>query len=77
MSESLSGSVERVTFFNEENGFAILRVKVKGRFEAVTCLCSLPSVHAGEWVEAEGAWVRDPNHGLQFKAASASHLSGA
>ncbi len=71
MSESLSGSVERVTFFNEENGFAILRVKVKGRFEAVTCLCSLPSVHAGEWVEAEGAWVRDPNHGLQFKAASA------
>ena len=71
MSESLSGSVERVTFFNEENGFAILRIKVKGRFEAVTCLCALPSVHAGEWLEAEGAWLRDPTHGLQFKAASA------
>ncbi len=71
MPESLSGSVERVTFFNEENGFAVLRVKIKGRPEAVTCLCALPAVHAGEWLEAEGAWLRDPIHGLQFKATSA------
>src|SRR5260221_14669935 len=71
MPESLSGSVERVTFFNEENGFAVLRVKIKGRPEPITCLCSLPDVHAGEWLEAEGEWLRDPNHGLQFKAASA------
>jgi exodeoxyribonuclease V alpha subunit len=28
-------------------------------------------VHAGEWLEAEGEWLRDPNHGLQFKATSA------
>ena len=75
MPESLSGSVERVTFFNEENGFGILRVKVKGRPEPVTCLCSLPSVHAGEWIEAEGAWVRDPNHGLQFKATAAKAIA--
>src|SRR5476651_274594 len=71
MPESLSGSVERVTFFNEENGFAVLRVKVKNRPEPVTCLCALPDVHAGEWIEAEGAWLRDPVHGLQFKATSA------
>ena len=71
MSDSLSGSIERVTFFNEENGFAVLRVKVKGRPEPVTCLCALPDVHAGEWLEAEGAWLRDPTHGLQFKATAA------
>ena len=28
--ESLSGLIERVTFFNEENGLAVLKVKAKG-----------------------------------------------
>ena len=34
--ESLSGLVERVTYFNEENGFAVLKVKVKGHRDPVT-----------------------------------------
>ena len=29
--ESLSGLIERVTFFNEETGFVVLRVKARGR----------------------------------------------
>jgi exodeoxyribonuclease V alpha subunit len=28
--ESLSGLIERVTFHNEENGWAVLKVKAKG-----------------------------------------------
>ena len=60
--------MERVTFFNEESGFAVLRVKVQGQRELVTVLGSLPSVSAGEWLTAEGWWVRDKEHGLQFKA---------
>jgi ATP-dependent exoDNAse (exonuclease V) alpha subunit len=31
---------------------------------------SLPSVTAGEWLVAEGCWVRDREHGLQFKATT-------
>jgi ATP-dependent exoDNAse (exonuclease V) alpha subunit len=31
---------------------------------------SLPSVSAGEWLAAEGCWVRDREHGLQFKATT-------
>ena len=50
--ESLSGLVERVTFFNEENGFAVLKVKVKGHREPVTIVGSLPSVSPGEWLTA-------------------------
>jgi hypothetical protein len=34
--ESLSGLIERVTFFNEENGFAVLKVKAKGHRCRVT-----------------------------------------
>src|SRR5258707_6194074 len=67
-SEEIDGLVERVTFFNEERGFSVLRVKIRGQRELVTVLGSLPSVSAGEWLTAEGWWVRDKEHGLQFKA---------
>ena len=66
--ESLTGLIERVTFFNEENGFAVLKVKVKGHREEVSVVGSLPSVSAGEWLTAEGHWVRDREFGLQFRA---------
>src|ERR1017187_1194218 len=68
IAEEVSGLIERVTFHNDENGFCVLRVKVGGHRDDVTVLGSLPSVTAGEWLEAEGWWVRDKEHGLQFKA---------
>ena len=34
--EYLSGNVERVTYHNQENGFAVLRVKVKGHKDLVS-----------------------------------------
>ena len=62
--------VERVTFFNEESGFCVLRVKASGHRDLVTVVGSLPSVSAGEWIAAEGTWVRDREYGLQLKAAT-------
>ena len=50
--ESLSGLIERVTFFNEENGWAVLKVKAKGHRDLVAVVGSLASVSAGEWVTA-------------------------
>jgi exodeoxyribonuclease V alpha subunit len=66
--ESLSGLIERVTFFNEENGYAVLKVKAQGHRDQVTVVGSLPSVSAGEWVTAEGRWTQDREFGLQFRA---------
>lgn len=60
--------IERVTFFNEENGFAVLKVHVRGRREPVTVVGSLASVSAGEWLTAQGRWVQDRGFGLQFRA---------
>ena len=68
MPETLKGLVERVTFHNPENGFAVLRVKVKGREALVSVVGSTTSVTAGEHVEASGSWVIDREHGQQFKA---------
>src|SRR5512146_685585 len=66
--ESLTGLIERVTFFNEENGFAVLKVKTGGNREPVTVVGSLPSANPGEWLTAEGRWARDHQFGLQFRA---------
>jgi hypothetical protein len=60
--------VERVTFFSPETGFAVLRAQVRGQRDPLTVLGSLPSMSAGEWLTADGWWVRDKEHGLQFKA---------
>src|SRR5207302_11347227 len=70
MVESLSGVIERVTFHNPENGFAVLRVQGNGRSGLVTVVGHLPKALAGEYIEADGTWVHDRDHGLQFKADS-------
>ena len=66
--ESLSGLIERVTFFNDDTGFGVLKVKAKGHRDLVTVVGSLPSANAGEWVTAEGRWIQDREFGLQFRA---------
>jgi exodeoxyribonuclease V alpha subunit len=66
--EEISGLIERVTFHNDDSSFCVLCVKTKGHREETTVIGSLPSVTAGEWLVAEGWWVRDKEHGLQFKA---------
>ena len=68
--EALVGSIERVTFHNPDNGFAVLRLKVKGHRDLVTVVGHLASAVGGEFVEASGRWVIDKQHGQQFKADS-------
>jgi exodeoxyribonuclease V alpha subunit len=67
--EALAGLVERVTFHNPENGFCVLRVKVRGQRELATVVGAAAAITAGEFVQASGTWVNDRAHGLQFKAA--------
>ncbi len=66
--DALSGLVERVTFHNPENGFAVLKVHVQGQRGLLTVLGTVPSVAPGEWITAQGIWERDREHGLQLKA---------
>lgn len=66
--ERLSGSIERVSFHSAQSGFCVLRVKVRGQRDLVTIIGSAPSVTPGEYLECQGRWVNDRQHGLQFKA---------
>ena len=67
-SETLAGTVERVTFHNAENGFAVLKVKARGKRDLITVVGHAAAISAGEFITASGAWVSDRTHGLQFKA---------
>lgn len=66
--EHLSGSVERVTFHNEDSGFCVLKVKAKGQRDLVTVVGSSGTVGPGEYIDCSGTWVTNREYGLQFKA---------
>ena len=66
--EVLAGLVERVTYHNAENGFCVLRAKVRGHRDVVTVVGHAATIAAGEWITASGDWVNDRTHGQQFKA---------
>jgi exodeoxyribonuclease V alpha subunit len=68
LSEHLVGSIERVTFHNDETGFCVLRVKARGHRKPVAVVGHAPAVAIGEVVEASGEWLHDRNHGVQFRA---------
>ena len=66
--ERLAGAVERVTYYSEESGFCVLRVKVRGQQDLVTVVGNAAAVTPGEYIEAQGLWVNDRQHGLQYRA---------
>ena len=66
--EVLAGLVERVTYHNAENGFCVLRAKVRGHRNVVTVVGHAATIAAGEWITASGEWINDRVHGQQFKA---------
>jgi len=66
--ESLNGTIERVTYHNEESGFCVLRLKVKNNRDLVTVVGSAMTVTPGEFVDCQGEWINDRQYGLQFRA---------
>ena len=73
--ELLAGQVERVTFHSEESGFAVLRVRVRGRRDPVTVVGHAAAISPGEELRASGTWVTDLKHGPQFKAETVTTVT--
>ena len=61
----LRGSVESVTFRNEENGFTVLDLNVQGELETVVGV--LPAVAPGEELRLLGRWDMHASFGRQFR----------
>jgi exodeoxyribonuclease V alpha subunit len=85
-SSSLTGVLERIIFFNEENHYTIAELKPesgsaeasarqvppgnKGETDRITITGPLPGVQCGETLQLTGEWTRHAQHGAQFKIAS-------
>ena len=66
--EQIEGMVDRVTFHNAANGYAVLRVLLPKEKEPVVVVGVAGTVCPGEKLRARGIWTVDPRHGRQFKA---------
>lgn len=76
----IHGVVERITYFNQENGYTVLRLR-PDKDEAkklpgvnlqglITVVGNLPEIAPGEGVRFQGDFVTHPKHGMQFSASS-------
>ncbi len=70
--KTLSGTIERVTFHNEENGYCVLRVSMSDARKTQTVVGNCASPNAGEEIAARGEWIEDDQYGSQFRASEIS-----
>ncbi len=80
----LTGVLERIIFFNEENHYTIAELRPETAKSAgdpsfakaseggplVTVVGALPGVQCGETLQLTGEWTRHAQHGAQFKILS-------
>ncbi|MGD9046858.1 MAG: ATP-dependent RecD-like DNA helicase [Anaerolineae bacterium] len=67
MSEVLVGTIERITYYNEENGYTVAQVTPEGRVYTVTVVGNLLEVSPGENLRLHGQWTSHARYGRQFQ----------
>lgn len=80
--ETLEGNVERITYYNPENGYCVLRLhpsqlRLGGNQQLVTVVGNMPELQPGENVKLNGEWLIHHKHGRQFKAETVVQLRPA
>lgn len=64
--ESIKGTVEEITFYNQDNGYTVMEILCGN--EAVTVVGNFSQLAVGSQIEASGEWTVHPSYGRQFKA---------
>ena len=64
---SLRGTIERITFYNEENGYMVARFLPEGKENVVTVVGNMMGASVGESLLLQGVWLNHPQHGRQFE----------
>ena len=68
--QTITGVLERIIFFNQENAYCVAEVTVAEETRPVTISGALPGVQCGETLKLNGQWTRHATHGDQFKVGS-------
>lgn len=74
---TISGYIEKITYYNEENGFTVAKLQEKGKRGATTIVGNLFGVSPGETVRVTGQWVQDKRYGEQFRIESSEVIMPA
>jgi len=66
--DTLCGIVERITYYNEENGYTVAKLAPELGGDRITVVGNLLGLNVGEAVEVSGHWRNHPKFGRQFQA---------
>ena len=64
--QELDGTLERIVFQNDENGYTIARLRTSARDPETTIVGNLMGVNVGERLKMQGFWINHPQYGRQF-----------
>jgi exodeoxyribonuclease V alpha subunit len=70
--QDLEGTLERITFQNEENGYTVAKVVPRGKSYEITVVGPLSGAQVGEAVRLRGVWTTHPQYGRQFEVRTYS-----
>ncbi len=65
--KTMEGTLERLTFRNEENGYTVAKLTPTGKSYEITVVGLLGGVQVGESVRLRGLWTTHPQYGRQFE----------
>ena len=73
--DTFTGTVERITYYNDENGYSVIKVTPDkklpkdrtARDGTVAVVGTMPELGEGESAEFGGEWIRDPRFGMQMR----------
>src|SRR5579875_818514 len=65
--DQIEGTIERITFHNEENGYTVARLLPEGARDVVTILGNFSNPVVGESLICHGTWTRHPQWGSQMQ----------
>ncbi len=63
----VEGTVERIIYLNEQDGYTVARVACQRGTESVTIVGYLADIREGEYVRAHGGWEETPKFGPRFR----------
>jgi len=65
--ETIQGTIEKIVYRNEENGYVIAKISLEKNEEKLTTIVgNMASVNVGETCGLKGEWVNNPKYGWQF-----------
>lgn len=75
--DSITVTIERITFANEQNGYHVLKASGRDYPNGVTLVGNFCMIQPGEEIKAYGTWACHPTFGMQYQTSHYTVLKPA